>query len=85
MQLGDAALEGKEEYLPSHLFDPVDHDRWITGKGTLIMVFDPKAAENTSPFWEHEKTTEEGKSRVPKGFKVKVIDGSVKMTKSAAG
>ena len=49
------------------------------------MVFDPEAAQNTTPFWEHEKPTEEGKSRVPKGYKVKVIDGSVKMTKSAAG
>lgn len=49
------------------------------------MVFDPKAAKDTSPYWEHENTTEEGESRVPKGFKVKVIDGRVKMTKSAAG
>ena len=49
------------------------------------MVFDPKAAKNTSPYWEHENTTEEGKCHVPKGFKVKIIDGRVKMTKSAAG
>lgn len=78
-------MEGNEEYLPSHLFEGVDHDRWITCRGTHITVYDPKAADNTTSYWEHKNTTEVGKSRVPAGFKVRVIDGRVKMTKSAAG
>lgn len=82
-QRGDKALRGEEEYLSLHTFDVVDHDRWITGRGTLITVYDPNAADNSKPYWEHENTTEEGKNLVPKGFKVRVIDGSVKMTKSA--
>jgi hypothetical protein len=85
IQCGDVALDGKEEYIPSHLFDAADYDRWMTGKGTLIRVYDPKAAKNTPAYWEHENTTEVAKSRVPAGFKVEVIDGQVKMTKSASG
>lgn len=61
----------------------IDHNRWIIGRGTLITVYDLNIAENSKPYWKHENTTEEGKSLVPKGFKVRVIDGSVKMTKSA--
>ena len=54
-------------------------------QGTLIRVYDPKVAKNTPAHWEHENTAEVGKSHVPTGFKVEVIDGQVKMTKSAAG
>jgi hypothetical protein len=43
------------------------------------MIFDPAAPE--PPYWEHTDTTKDGTSRVPKGFKVKVVDGTVKMTK----
>lgn len=49
----------------------------------MITVYDPNAADNSKPYWEHENTTEEGKNLVPMEFKVRVIDGSVKMTKSA--
>lgn len=78
-QRGEKALAGNEEYLPSHLFDGVDHDRWITCKGTHITIYDPKKTDN---YWEHKSTTEVGKSLVPAGFKVRVIAGAVKMTKS---
>lgn len=69
-QRGDKALEGEEEYLPSHLFEGVDHNRWITCRGTHITIYDPKAPDNTLSYWEHKNTTEVGKSRVPAGFKV---------------
>ena len=85
IQRGDVAPEGNEEYLPSYLFDAVDYDRWILGKGILIRIYDPKAAKNIPARWEHKNTTEVGKNRVPAGFKVEVIDGRVKMTKSAVG
>lgn len=49
----------------------------------MITVYDPNAAENNKPYWEHDNTTENGSSRVPKHFKVRVIEGWVKMTKSA--
>lgn len=81
-QRGDKALAGEEEYLPGHLFDAVDYDRWITCKGTHITIYNPKASDN---YWEHKNTTEVGTSLVPAGFNVRVIDAAVKMTKSSAG
>ena len=81
---GDIALKGEEEeYLSIHIFDAVDYDRWITGRGTLITVYDPNAAKKTKPYWEYENTTENASSFVPRQFKVRVIEGWVKMTKSA--
>ncbi len=82
IQCGDVALEGKEEYIPSHLFDAADYDRWITCRGTLIRVYDPKAAKNTPAYWEHQNTSEVAKSRVPAGFKVEVIVENVPHLKS---
>ena len=83
-QLGTSALEGKEEYLVAHIFGGVDHDRKITGRGTLIMIFDPKAEDNAPPYWEYTNTEIESTNLVPRGFKVKVVDARVKMTKSDA-
>ncbi len=78
-QLGDIALDEKEEYIPSHIFDAVDFERSITGRGTLIMVYNPSAP--TPSYWEHTSTAEDATGRVPAGYEVKVIDGWVKMTK----
>ena len=81
IQLGEDALDGKEEYIPSHIFEAANHDRWISGRGTLILIFDPRATDNTPPYWKHNSTTQDSRSQVPAGYEVKVIDGRVKMTK----
>jgi len=80
IQPGDIALGGEEhEHLSYHEFEAVNYDRWLTGSGVLIQIYKPKAVEE--PVREHKT----GSSLVPKDFVVRVIDGSVKMTKSAAG
>ena len=43
------------------------------------MIFDPAAPE--SPYWECTDTTKDETKDVPVGFKVKVVHGTVKMTK----
>jgi hypothetical protein len=48
------------------------------------VIFDPKAAKDTPLYWEYTNTKEDATSPVPPGFEVEVIDGSVKMTTSAA-
>jgi hypothetical protein len=83
-QRGDIALRGQEEYLPSHRFLAVDYERTITGRGTSIIVFDPRAGKETPLYWNYENTQEDASSPVPPGYEVEVIDGLVKMTTSAA-
>jgi len=78
-KLGEKALEGEEEYIPSHIFDSTNDERSITGRGTLIMVYNPSAPN--PPYWKYTDPTADDTSRVPAGYEVKVIDGRVKMTK----
>ena len=82
--MGEKALAGIEEYLPSHLFGAVEFDRSITGRGKLIMIFDPKEEDNTPPLWKHTSPTGYGTHTIPAGFKIKINDAVVKMTKSEA-
>ncbi|KAG5302373.1 hypothetical protein I7I48_02708 [Histoplasma ohiense] len=82
---GKLALSGQEEYLPSHLFPKAEEDTWVTGRGTLIVVFDPDAPENTIPVWKWREVDKYGTGRVPKGCRVKVLHGWVKMSTSAPG
>lgn len=81
IQVGEDALNGQEEYILGHIFDAEKDDRRISGRGTLIMVFDPSAAANVEPYWTHRNIKEDGESLVPAGFEVKVMDGRVNMTK----
>jgi hypothetical protein len=48
------------------------------------VIFDPKAAKDTPLYWKYTNIKEDATSLVFFGFKVEVIDGSVKMTTSAA-
>lgn len=69
--------------MPSHLFPPKDVDIWVTDRGTLIMIFDPNAAEGSPPLWEWTKETEYGTGHVPKGCRIKILHGWVTMSTSA--
>ncbi|KAG4431948.1 hypothetical protein IFR05_012567 [Cadophora sp. M221] len=77
---GDLALEGKEEPLVYHVFEPVDENRLIEGSGTEIMIFDPSAP--VPAYWTHTDVDKNGKKDVSAGYKVRVIVGGVKFTKS---
>jgi hypothetical protein len=72
------ALEGKEEPLVYHVFEPVGYNRFIEGSGTEIMIFNPSAP--VPAYWIHTDVNKNGKKDVPAGYKVRVIDGRVKMT-----
>jgi len=80
LDTGAVALSGKEEAIKVCLFEAVNYDRQITGRGKSIMVYDPKAEENTAPYWEHKNTSEDKTGKVPAGFKVRVIGATVKFT-----
>jgi hypothetical protein len=62
----------------------VDYDRKISGRGTLIIVYDPSAAENTPPYQKRKDATKYTEIPVPAGYEVKVIDARIKMTRLAA-
>jgi surface antigen len=83
LQRGQVALNGQEEYLPSHLFNAADEDRWMIVKGTLITVFDPKASDGSKVVWEWKDEKNYGIVQVTKGFRVSVLNGYVKMSTSA--
>lgn len=44
------------------------------------MVYDPKAEEDTAPYWELENTSKDKTGKVPAGFKVRMIGATVKFT-----
>jgi hypothetical protein len=82
LKRGERALSGKEEYLPSHLFSKTDEEVWVIGRGSLITVYDPDAPEGTPPVWEWNNETEYGKYCVPKGYRIRVLHGWVRMSTS---
>jgi hypothetical protein len=75
--------EKQQEYFRGKIFDPADHNRTIMCRGTLIMIYDPKAAKGTPSYWEYEDPTQNAEHDVPAGYEVKVIDAWVWLTKSA--
>jgi hypothetical protein len=79
---GERALRGEEEYLSSHLFPKTDEEIWIIARGTLITVFDPSATENTTPAWEWDEETVYGRFCVPKGYRIRVLHGWIRMSTS---
>ncbi|KAF8850248.1 hypothetical protein BDZ45DRAFT_204755 [Acephala macrosclerotiorum] len=80
--VGDVAIEEEQqEYYRGHIFDAADHDRTITCRGTLIIIYDPNAAKGTTPYWKYKVPTQDAEHDVPAGYEVKVIDAWVKLTK----
>jgi len=77
IQNGDMALSGTEEYLNLWLFDGVDYDRQISGRGDSIIVWDP-SQENVPAHWERENITSNEDTDVPAGFVVRVINAWIK-------
>lgn len=61
------------------------YDRKIAcSKGTLITVYDPKAAKGAESYWKQRNITQYVEHSVPAGYEVEVIDSWVKLAKSAA-
>lgn len=74
---GDKALSGTEEYFKIWLFEKVDYNRRISGRGHSIMVWDP-SKDNAPPYWVRENTTVDEDTDVPAGFVVRVIEAWVR-------
>ncbi len=49
----------------------------ITGRGKLIQVYDPEDKDSPS-YWEHENTSQNATHDVPAGYKIYVVDATVK-------
>ncbi len=82
-QRGSKALEGIEERLPSHLFPATDGDRWLKGRGALIMIFDPEAPPETEPYWKWTDVQKDCDWQiVPKTYRIKILDAWVKISSS---
>jgi len=79
-EAGAKALNGEDEYIKAKLFKGVDRMRTITGRGTLIQVYDPNADMHSSSYWEHESSSEVGSHDVPAGYEVRVLGATVKFT-----
>lgn len=77
-RVGEAALNGTEEYIRLGIFEAESEERWIQGKGTLIMIIHPTDPAETKT---HKNISEDTRILVPPLHKVKVIDALVKMTK----
>lgn len=75
-----SAHDEPKEYILGRIIDATNYERTITCKGTLIMVYDPKARDNPQN-WEHEDTTHVVTRPVPAGFEIKVVNGWVTLTK----
>jgi len=76
-EVGAKALKGDPEFIQGKIFDAVDNTRNITGKGTLIQIYDPITDVT---YWEYENESKEDSHDVPAGYKVRVVSGTVKFT-----
>lgn len=76
-EVGALALKGEPEYIKLKLFEGVDHDRNIKGKGKLIQIYDPKADMKSPPYWEYEDESEVDAHDVPAGYEVRVVAATV--------
>ena len=81
IQTGAKALSGKPEFIYGKIFEAKNYDRKITGKGKLIMCYDPEADETSAPLWEYENTSIIDEP-VPAGHKVEVLSATVKFTRT---
>lgn len=78
VSVGSDALSGKEEYILCHIFAATDEERWLEGRGTLIMIIHPSDPNQTK---SHDIVKENHRFSIPPRHKVKVIDVYVRMTK----
>jgi len=78
---GAKALAGKSEPINFKIFEAVDYDRKITGKGKSIMCYDPEADETSDPLWEYENTSITDEP-VPAGHEVEVKGATVKFKRA---
>lgn len=76
-EVGSVALNGDYEYIRGHIFDAVEYDRYIIGRGTWIMIIPPPEEGETKL---HRDVETETKIHVPPKHEVKVVDALVKMT-----
>jgi hypothetical protein len=49
IQIRAKALAGKSEYINVNIFEAVDYDQKITGKGKSIMCYNPEADKTSTP------------------------------------
>jgi hypothetical protein len=80
-KIGDIALGGGTEYIRGHIFDAVDYERKIIYKGLLITVFDLKASKDSALYWKYKNIAKEAEHSVSPGFKIKMLNGWVVLTK----
>jgi len=79
-ETGAKALKGDPEFIQGKIFNEAAHARTITGKGTLIQIYDPKADMSSPPYWEYEDESKDGSHNVPAGHVVRVVAATVKFT-----
>jgi len=75
---GSEALRGIPERLTAFFFEPVDYDRRICGKATLVVVYRPSCPDPI--VWKHVDPSKDLDKVVPAGCEVKVIDGRICFT-----
>jgi hypothetical protein len=71
------------EYVAAGILEGVNFARRIECKGELIRIADPKAKVGAAPHWVYENVATIGEYNVPPLFEVEIINGWVKLTKSA--
>ena len=55
----------------------------IRCRGTEILIWDPEDPEAPEKIWKWTRVNEYGSRTVPKGYKVRVLDGWVTMSTAA--
>jgi hypothetical protein len=70
------------EYIPSYIFETVKEDRKISGRELLILIFNPLAEKKSQTYWKYRNIVKNVDDQlVPAEYKMKIINGRVKMTK----
>lgn len=77
IQKGDDALAGREEAVPSHLFPPVDHDRYICFKGYYLSVYNQQTDDYKAHINNETPTTEFCEYLVPAGYTTFIRGGTI--------
>jgi hypothetical protein len=77
LKTGAKALNGEPEFIEGKIFEGVNYDRKIRGKGTLIQIYDPTKDMSTPPYWEYEDENREETHDVPAGHKVRVVTATL--------
>ncbi|KAL2119946.1 hypothetical protein VTJ04DRAFT_6907 [Mycothermus thermophilus] len=80
---GKLALSGQLEHTMIWTFDPADKDRWLRGRGSFIMVYDPATSQHTHPTgnwrWDDRNKISPW-VLVPKGHMIRVHNAWVEMS-----